>query len=159
MTSTPLAYYCQICEANVATDKRWEQHIQGRIHQQKADDDGAGVPLVDVAPQPANPMASATACDLCQDVLPNRFWNEHLNTRDHKLREQHSRYMTAVEQSETDKNGVVIEGSFDFGFIDPPVAQVGKELSVAIRASQPYSLVLLGTRLASAQGRNTEAPS
>ena len=33
--------------------------------------------------------------------------NEHLNTQNHKLRVQHSRYMTAVEQSETDKNGVI----------------------------------------------------
>ena len=158
MTSTRLAYYCQICEANVAPYKGWEQHIQGRIHQQKADD-VAGVQQVDVAPQPPNSTASATACDLCQDVLPNRFWNEHLNTRDHKLREQHNRYMTVVEQSETDKNGVVVEGLFDFGFIDPSAAQVGKELSATIRTSRPSSFVLLGTRLASAQGKNTGVSS
>ena len=95
MTSIQLVY-CRICEANVAFHKGWEQHLQGRNHQRKAD--GAGV---DVASQPVNSMATATACDLCQDVLPNRFWNEHLNMRDHKMREQHSQYMTAVEQSET----------------------------------------------------------
>ena len=43
------------------------------------------------------------ACDPCQAVLPNYLWNEHLNTKYHKLREQYNRYMTAVEQSETDK--------------------------------------------------------
>jgi helicase MOV-10 len=151
MTSTPLAFYCLICEANVATHKGWEQHIQGRIHQQKA-----GVPLADVAPQPATSTASATACDLCQDVLPNRFWAEHLNSRDHKSRELHSRYMTAVEQSETDKNGVVIEGLFDFEIIDPPAARVGKELTATVRALQPFSnTVLLEAKLASAQGRSS----
>ena len=107
-----------------------------------------------MASQPVNSMATATACDLCQDVLPNRFWNEHLNTRDHKMREQHSQYMTAVEQSETDKNGVVVEGLFDFEFIDPPAAQLGKELTATIKASQPSSkIILLEAKLASAQGK------
>jgi helicase MOV-10 len=61
--------------------------------------------------------------------------------------------MTAVEQSETDKNGVVVEGSFDFDFIDPPVAEAGKTTIVTIKTLQPFSTsVLLEVRLASAQG-------
>ena len=157
MSSTRLVY-CQICEANVAIHNGWEQHIHGHIHQQKAYD--TGVPLVDVAPQPAISTASATACDLCQVVLPNHIWKEHLNTRNHKLRTQYSRYMTAVEQSETDKNGVVVEGSFDFEFIDPPAAKVGKELTATIKASQPSSrFVLLEAKLASAQGKSSGVSS
>ena len=151
-----VVYYCSICDANVPN--RWEQHTQGRIHQRKAD--GAGLPPMDVAPQPAISTASATACDLCQIVLPNHVWNEHLNTRNHKLREHYSRYMTAVEQSETDKNGVVVEGSFDFEFIDPPVAQVGTELTATVKASQPSSRsVLLEAKLASAQGKSSGVSS
>ena len=146
--------------SRVATHRGWEEHIQGPIHQRKVDPDDAGVPIADVAPQPAIATASATACDLCQDVLPNRFWVEHLNSRDHKLREQHSRYMAAVEQSETDKNGVVVEGSFDFEFIDPPAAQVGKELTATIKASQPSSrFVLLEAKLASAQEKGSRVSS
>ena len=45
--------------------------------------------------------------------------------------------MTAMEQSETDKNSAVVEGLFDFEFIDPPAAQLGKELTATIKASQP----------------------
>ena len=144
-------YYCSICNANVATHtKGWEVHIRGRVHQRKADD--AGVPPLDVAPQPAISTATATACDLCQTVVPNHFWNEHLNTKNHKLREQYNRYMTAVEQSETDKNGVVVEGSFDFEFIDPPVAKLGKDLTIIIKTTQSSSRsVLLEAKLASAQ--------
>ena len=130
-------------------------HIQGRIHRRKADD--AGVPPGDVAPQPAISTASATACDLCQAVILNRFWVEHLNARDHKLREQHSRYMTAVEQSESDKNGVVVEGSFDFDFIDPPVAEVGIALTATIKTSKSSSrFVLLEEKLASDRGKRSE---
>lgn len=149
-----VVYYCPICNANVPTHKGWEQHIKGRIHQQKADD--AGVASVDVAPQPAISTASATACDLCQAVIPNRFWKEHLNKEDHKLREQYSRYMTVVEQSETDKNGVVVEGLFDFEFIDPPEAKVGKVLTTTIKASKPSSrITLLEAKLASSQGKSS----
>ena len=72
------------------------------------------------------------------------------------MREQHSQleYMTAMEQSETDKNSAVIEGLFDFEFIDPPAAQLGKELIATIKASQPSSKTfLLEAKLASAQGK------
>ena len=151
MTSR-LVYYCPICEVNVLIHKRWEHHIQGRMHQRRA----AGVPSY-VAPQPEISTVSAVVCDLCQVVLHNDTWNEHLNMRDHKLQEQHSRYMTAVEQSETDKNGVVVEGSFNFEFIDPSVAEVGKELTATIRASSGFAL--LEAKLASAQGKSTGVSS
>ena len=63
--------------------------------------------------------------------------------------------MTAVEQSETDKNGVVVEGSFDFEFIDPPVAEVGKKVTATIKVSRRASRsVLLEAKLASAQGKS-----
>ena len=144
-----VVYYCSICNANVASHKGWEVHIRGRVHRRKADD--AGVPPIDVAPQPAISTATATACDLCQAVLPNHLWNEHLNTKNHKLREQYNRYMTAVEQSETDKNGVVVEGSFNFDFIDPAAAKVGKEITATIKATEsPSKIVLLEAKLASA---------
>lgn len=147
-------YYCRICKANVPAQKKWEQHIKGRIHHRKADD--AGVPPGDVAPQPAISTATATVCDLCQIVLPNRFWNEHLNGRDHKFLEQHSRYMAAVEQSESDKNSVVVEGSLDFEFIDPPEAKIGKELIATIKASKTSSkFVLLEAKLASDHRKNS----
>ena len=150
-----VVYYCSICEANVATHKGWEVHIQGRIHRRKADD--SRVPPGDVAPQPAISTAYATACDLCQVLVINRLWNEHLNGRDHKLREQYNRYMTAVERSETDKNGVVVEGSFDFEFIDPPVAEVGTALTATIKASKGSSrFVLLEEKLASDRGKRSE---
>lgn len=146
-------YYCSICNANVPTySKGWEVHVRGRVHQRKADD--AGVPPIDVAPQPAISTATATACDLCQAVVLNKFWNEHLNAKNHKLREQYNRYMTAVEQSETDKNGAVVEGSFDFDFIDPAVAKVGKEVTATIKATESSSkIVLLEAKLASALGK------
>ena len=63
--------------------------------------------------------------------------------------------MTAVEQSEADKNGVIVEGLFDFGFIDPPAAQVGKELNATIKASSNGNFVLLEAKLASTQGNNS----
>ena len=65
--------------------------------------------------------------------------------------------MTAVEQSETDKNGVIVEGSFDFGFIDPPVAKEGKELTATIKASSRYDL--LEAKLVSAQEKSSGVSS
>lgn len=77
-----------------------------------------------------------------------------MNSLKHKSREEFTRYMTALEQSEADKNGVVVEGSTDFDFIDPPVAQVGKEITLSIKTSQPFSKsVLMEANLASAQGQ------
>ena len=53
-----------------------------------------------------------------------------------------------MEQSETDKNGDIVEGSFDFGFIDPPEAEEGKEITVNLKASSRF--VLLEAKLTSA---------
>ena len=64
--------------------------------------------------------------------------------------------MTALEQSESDKNGVVVEGSFDFEFIDPPEAKVGKILSATIKAKSSSRVVLLEAKLASDRGRSSE---
>lgn len=143
--------YCSICKANVTGGHtQFQQHTQGRKHQSKALSEGVSP---DVTPQPATTTSSSTACDLCQIMVHTLFWNMHLSSRLHKSREEFTRYMTAVEQSETDKNGVVVEGTFDFGFIDPPVAQAGKTTIVNIKTSQPFSTsVLLGAKLASAQG-------
>ncbi|KAF8804655.1 RNA helicase [Phlegmacium glaucopus] len=145
--------YCSICEANVSGgQEQWKQHIQGRNHRQKALSKGVSS---DVVPQPATTTSSSTACDLCQIVVPTLYWTRHLNNEKHQSREQFTRYMTAVEQSETDKNGVVVEGLFDFDFIDPPVAQVGKITTISIKTSQPFSKsVLLEAKLASAQGNS-----
>ena len=149
-----VALYCSICEANVTGGlKDWAMHIQGRKHRQKAIN--AGVPA-DVAPQPATTTSSSTVCDICQVVIFARYWNNHLNGPNHKLREQFTRYMTAVEQSETDKNGLIVEGLFDFDFIDPHVAQAGKQTTATIKTSQPFcKTVLLEAKLASTQGQSS----
>lgn len=143
--------YCPICSANVpGGQKHFEQHTRGRKHQSEALSKGVSP---DVAPQPATTTSSSTACNLCQIVVPSHSWNGHLKSQKHKSRQEFARYMTAVEQSETDKNGVVVEGSFDFDFIDPPVAEAGKTTVVQIKTSQPFSTsVLLEVKLASAQG-------
>ena len=63
--------------------------------------------------------------------------------------------MTAVEQSEADKNGVAVEGSFDFDFIDPLVAQAGTKTTVNITTSQLFcKSVLLEAKLGSVQGNS-----
>ena len=70
--------------------------------------------------------------------------------------------MTAVEQSETNKNSVVVEGLFNFGFIDidPPAVQVGKELTAKVKDSKASSsIILLGAKLASTIGRNSGVSS
>jgi helicase MOV-10 len=130
--------------------EQFEKHIQGRNHQFKASSKGVSP---EVIPQPATTTSSSTACDLCQIMVQNFCWVRHLSGQKHISREQFTQYMTAVELSETDKNGVVVEGPFDFDFIDPLVAQAGKTTIVNIKTPQPFSKsVLLQAKLASAQG-------
>lgn len=145
--------FCSLCEANVTGgQEQWERHTKGRLHLRSAASKGVSA---DVAPQPATTTSFETACDLRQIMVVTRFLDRHLRSSNHKSREQFTRYMAAVEQSETDKNGVVVEGSFDFDFIDPAVGQAGKEITATIKTSQPSSKsVLLEAKLASAQGRS-----
>ncbi|KAF8156820.1 RNA helicase [Crassisporium funariophilum] len=151
--------YCSICAINVGGgQKSWEQHFQGRSHQKKARIQG--VLSSQIEPQAAQNTVTETFCHLCQISVMNSAWQKHITQRRHLTREVFTKYKSALDEAQTDKNGVIIEGLFDVGFVNPAIAHTGMEISVIIKTSLYSSKsVLVEIKLASTQGiRPTVSP-
>ncbi|KDR68388.1 hypothetical protein GALMADRAFT_78731 [Galerina marginata CBS 339.88] len=145
------AAHCCICVANISGgEKQWTQHVHGKRHRGRALTQGISA---EVEPQVASTTPHAVFCDLCQCMVQNRSWTSHTNNDKHKSRVSFMKYRNAIEEAEADKNGVVVEGVFDFDVVDPAAARVGKEIIATVKTAVPSSrCVLLEVKLASAQG-------
>lgn len=155
---TAFVRHCSLCSLNISGGERvWNDHVNGRRHRANALAKG-------VSPQiePQGPTATPKAefCELCHCLIENRHWQSHLRGNKHKTREMYTRYRSAVEDAETDKNGISVTGQFDFEFVDPPVAAEGVRNIATITTSIPFSRVrVLEARLASAQGARLVVPA
>lgn len=155
---TSFIEHCTICAANVnGGEAGWKLHLDGRRHHSNA---LAKAVSPNIEPQGPTATASAEFCDLCQCLVQKSHWTSHINGEKHKSRQMFTRYRNAVEESETDKNGISIAGHFDFDLIESAAAAAGVRNMATITTSLPNSnCVLQDFRLASSQGRRTITPA
>ncbi|KAF8156821.1 RNA helicase [Crassisporium funariophilum] len=148
----PAFAYCSICAINVGGgQKAWELHFSGRRHKAIAED--KGLSTLQVEPQAAQSTDRETHCELCQMMVMNWGWKRHIRTKQHLTREAFTKYKSALDEAQTDKNGVIIEGAFDVGFVEPDIAQAGMDIGVIIKTSVYMSKsVLVEIKIASARG-------
>ena len=141
---------CPLCDVNVFGSMGWQHHLKTKSHNSKAT---AGV---EVEPEPGRTKGQVRYCEFCGTIVLCVHWENHINTPRHTSKVGFARYRAAIEDSEKDKNGVSINGDFDFGFIPPDGGggdDAGKKVSATIETTQPVShSVLLSIRLASSQG-------
>jgi len=139
---------CPLCDVNIFGSIGWQNHLKTKSHRSKATARG----IVDVEPEPGRTKGGVRYCEFCGTVVLHRHWENHINTSRHKSKVNFARYRAAIEDSEKDKNGVSINGDFDFGFV-PPHDAAGKKMAATISTMHPIShSVLLSVRLASSQG-------
>jgi len=146
-----VVHSCSICRVNVALGQQgWNDHVNTRKHRSKATTLGVSA---DVDPQPAEAMPGTFFCDACQSTVPSGDWNVHLKNSKHKSKEAYVKYQAVAAESEKDKNGLAVDGDFDFGFVDPEAAANGYKASATVKTSDPFSRSsLVEIRLASSQG-------
>lgn len=149
---------CPICSSNHAGgESGWKLHVGTRRHRANAARQGVSP---DIEPQGPEPSATVQFCDICQFLIPPSDWNAHIKGNKHKNREMFTRYRSAIEEAETDKNGVSVSGRFDFEFVEPGAAATGVRNIATITTSIPSSRVrLLDARLASSQGAKLVVPA
>jgi len=139
---------CQLCRKNIdGGTLGWDQHVASRKHVARAKAQ-ALAPNID--PEEAAVNDGQRNCSICQQFVRGAAWNQHLLSIQHQRKEAFTKYKAAAEK---DKNGVSIEGIFDFDFVDPTVGAMGLQSTVTIKTSLPLSKsVLVETKLASSQG-------
>ena len=141
--------YCHICKKNIGRGT-WDQHVAGQKHVARAK---AQALAPNIEPEEATPNNGQRNCSICQQIVRSKAWNQHLLSVKHRRKEAFTKYKAALDEAEKDKNGVSIEGTFDFDFVDPAVGAMGLQSTVTIKTSLPFSKsVLVEGKLASSQG-------
>ncbi|KAF9484835.1 RNA helicase [Pholiota conissans] len=158
VAGTSFAQHCSICKTNVlGGEKVWRAHLTGKKHCAKALRMGVSP---NIAPQGPTATTASEFCDLCQCIVQKQHWNSHIKGQKHQSRQMFTRYRNAIEESESDKNGISVTGTFDFNLVEPAAAAAGVRTTVTITTSVPYSnCVLQEFRLASSHGRRIGVPA
>ncbi|KAF9003324.1 RNA helicase [Cyathus striatus] len=146
--------YCPLCNRNVSGGNLgWNSHISSRAHKSAAD---AGGIAPNIAPQEAVSNEREKYCDICQFVVPSHVWANHTQSLRHTRRLQYAAYRSALDEAEKEKNGVVVDGCFDFEFVEPSAAVNGVSTVASIKSTHPLSKVILTeAKLVSKQGGRT----
>lgn len=148
-------YRCPLCNINITGDNTWHLHIAGKKHTKVARRQGVPPEVTSVTPLGTG---LSKFCELCRTLVPLRQWDAHVLGRKHKSRETFTKYASAVQEAESDKNGVVVEGEFDFGFIDPHEEIHGAKKTATVSTTVPKCrCLLMELRLASSQGQRRVA--
>lgn len=145
---------CPICSINVYNgQKGWAFHIMTRKH--KAALGQAGVKEDAVGPQEGLTRGNIRHCDVCHVSVPLHAWSSHVQGPKHRSREAYAKYESVLGEAAKDKNGLIVEGDLDFGYVDPhsPSLQTDRRRIVEIKSSQALChSTLLQVNLATSQG-------
>ncbi|KAF8632166.1 hypothetical protein AX17_004907 [Amanita inopinata Kibby_2008] len=85
--------------------------------------------------------------------MVDRVWKEHVEGFRHRRKENFKSYRAAMDEAEKDKNGIVVDGSFDFDIVDPARASSRVRLAATIKTTTPNLRVKLSSlKLVSSRG-------
>lgn len=129
-------------------------HKQGRAHRDAAARQNCSP---DVAPQEGATYATEVYCDMCRIAVRQSNWEHHVAGPRHKKREEYVSFKAALDEVEKDKNGLMSEGDFDFGIVEPSMAAYGTRRAAKIRLTTPSSrIAMISHRLISSKDKQDE---
>ena len=131
--------FCPVCQRNLAS-ATWTSHKQGRAHRDIAARQNCSP---DVAPQEGATSATEVYCDLCRFAVRQSNWERHVAGLRHKKKEEYISFKAALDEVEKDKNGIMIEGDFDFGIVEPNIAAHGTRRAGKVRLTTPSSRTVM----------------
>lgn len=103
---------CSICD-RIMGGGAWNDHINGRLHAQQASLQGVSPVVEPVEDTPPG----FRHCNVCRkDIIISR-WDAHVSSPVHRACADYAIYHSALEDAEQDRNGVVIEGEYDFDVV------------------------------------------
>ncbi|KAF8341944.1 RNA helicase [Amanita rubescens] len=146
--------FCPLCQRNIPS-AAWTAHVGGRPHREEAARQNASP---DVSPQEGITSATEVYCDMCRFVVRRWEWERHVTSPRHKKREEYLSFKAALDEMEKDKNGLMTEGDFDFGIVEPNIATYGTRRAAKVRLTAPSSRIgMISCRLLSSKDSQDEA--
>ncbi|KAF8648915.1 hypothetical protein AX16_006137 [Volvariella volvacea WC 439] len=126
--SNPLVY-CQLCCCTLPQNG-WEDHVSGVRHAGRANVTAGSWDEPEDIP-------GYQYCDLCHRSVPQRQWDQHAVGMQHQRAVRFAALRVALEETEREKQGIVIEGTAEFGVVDSDDAEEGCELVLHLKATAP----------------------
>ncbi|KAK2465577.1 hypothetical protein APHAL10511_002469 [Amanita phalloides] len=87
---------------------------------------------------------------MCRIAVRQSDWERHIGGPKHQKREKYISFKAALDEVEKDKNGLMTEGDFDFGIVEPNIAACGTRRAAKIRLTTPSTrIAMISHRLVS----------
>ncbi|KAH6909396.1 hypothetical protein BKA70DRAFT_1221656 [Coprinopsis sp. MPI-PUGE-AT-0042] len=117
------------------TTPAWVPHVTGKKHLKRATEMRVSP---DVTPHQATTTLQFAFCEVCNLQMEHDMWAQHTQTRRHKGRETFMQYRAVLDEAEEDKNGLLVEGGQDLGYLDPASTQGNISFRVSIKSNLPF---------------------
>ncbi|KAH6909394.1 RNA helicase [Coprinopsis sp. MPI-PUGE-AT-0042] len=142
---------CPLCTSNVPD---WGLHVKGKKHLKRAKKMGVSP---DVTPVQAAATLEFAFCELCNLQVDHDMLAKHTQSRRHKGRQRFMQYRAVLDEAEKDKNGLVVEGGQDLGYLDPASTEGKLSFRINIKHTGPGKSTLREANLLSQHGRRATA--
>ncbi|KAG6811022.1 hypothetical protein H0H92_009325 [Tricholoma furcatifolium] len=120
----------------------------------------AGVSPAAVEPEGQANVSGHTMCVTCNIRINNEVWDRHLQNEEHLENEKFDTFKVVSEGAQTNGNGVVVNGEFDFGIVNLTAAATGVKASGKVFTNTPTPrITLVDIRLASSKVLNISRSS
>ena len=144
---------CSLCIQTVDAAE-WKSHISGHVHLTKARSQN-------VNPDEITPEEIKTSttehqyCSACDAHVPVRGWSAHENSPRHSRSVQFSRFISAIEASAKDRNGVAVSKDGDFGTVELSEASLGVKKTFTIKAEATSEIRLIRSAIATSSNEGS----
>lgn len=149
--------FCTVCSVDLATETDYYSgHVRGKRHRRNMQEQGI---VNEPGPEEQDVPRNQTRCDTCFTNVLTRDWETHLRSRRHAGATQFNALQGALEESEKDKNGLIISPEeMDFGFVaESPSRDAVWSMTLVIQNTNATELHLVDTRLSSQMTSRTSS--
>ncbi|KAG9024583.1 hypothetical protein FRB95_011337 [Tulasnella sp. JGI-2019a] len=147
---------CLVCDATIPAHQ-CDSHLRGYRHRSTIRDYlDAQIPIPDLAEVE---VLNAVRCTLCNKDIPQSVWHKHGRSIGHRRKERFQSYKLAIEESEKDKFGVIVEEEkLDFGVVEVDTlhAHPTREMVMHIKLQDSGTIRLTAVRISSSVGVNAD---
>ncbi len=140
---------CTLCQVTLTNAQIYTQHARGRRHRAALQRLGL---KTDPGPEELDTPPGSVHCDTCNRYIPAPHWNSHIRHRRHLNAQGYVALKGALEQSEQDKNGVVVsdgEAVIDFGVVDIQSHSIQSIRNLSLENTNPTDVILREARISS----------
>lgn len=140
---------CTVCRVPLNSSHIYAQHARGRRHQAALQDQDLEN---DPGPEELDTPHGTVHCDTCNAYIPFSHWNSHIRLQRHLDAQGYVALKGALEQSEQDKNGIIVSDGkavIDFGVVDIQSRSIESLRVLSLENTNPTDVILREARMSS----------